>query len=251
MVKIAFGRVMHQRLRPVRHGFTYPLFFLRVPLREWASLPRAGIAADRPGLVSFWQRDFGPRDGTGLETWVRVQLARRGAHEADGEIVLQAFPRVLGYAFNPIAVFHCHDRAGRLRAALCEVRNTFGERHHYLVRHGDGRPIARRDVLVATKALHVSPFCEVTGHYRFRFADRPGRPRLVIDYHDAHGRLIATAIDGHERALTRRALARALSTHPFMTLAVTARIHWQALLLWTKRVPWYRKPVRPPEETTT
>lgn len=250
MVTLALGRVMHLRLRPVRHGFVYPLFFLRVPLDELASLPRAGVALDRFGLVSFMRRDFGPCDGSELEPWVRSILARRGAREADGRIVLQAFPRVLGYVFNPIAVFYCHDRAGRLRAALCEVRNTFGERHHYLVRHADGRAIAPGDVLAANKALHVSPFCEVVGRYRFRFADRPGVARLVIDYHDAEGRLIATALQGREEPLTRRALARAVLAFPFLTLAVTARIHWQALLLWTKRVPWFRKPPPPLEETT-
>lgn len=251
MVTLAIGRVMHLRLRPARHGFVYPLFFLRVPLDELAALPRSGVALDRFGIASLMRRDFGPGDGSELEPWVRAVLARRGAHEADGRIVLQAFPRLFGYVFNPIAVFYCHDRAGRLRAALCEVRNTFGERHHYLVRHADGRPIVASDALTAAKALHVSPFCEVAGHYRFRFADRPGRARLAIDYHDAEGRLIATALDGRERVLTRGSLARAVLAFPFMTLAVMARIHWQALRLWAKRVPWHRKPPPPLEEIST
>ena len=250
MVKIVTGQVMHFRLRPVRHGFTYPVFYLRVPLDELATLPRLGVALDRFGLVSLVRRDFGPRDGSDLEAWVRAVLQSRGVQEADGTIVLQAFPRILDYAFNPIAVFLAHDRAGRLRAALCEVRNTFGERHHYVVRHADGRPIDPRDVLVATKAFHVSPFCEVAGHYRFRFGDRLGFSRLAIDYHDDRGPLIATALHGREAPLTKRAMARALSTYPFMTLAVTARIHWQALRLWMKRVPWHRKPA-PPEESLT
>ena len=248
---IAFGHVVHHRLRPVRHRFAYPLFFLRIPLAELESLPRCGVALDRKGLVSFMRRDFGPADGGDLEPWVRSLLARHRVAEADGAIVLQAFPRVLGYLFNPIAVFYCHDRAGRLRAALCEVRNTFGERHHYLVRHAEGRPIAPDDVLVADKALHVSPFCEVAGHYRFRFGDRPGHARLAIDYHDGEGRLIATAIHGREAPLSRRVMARALATYPFMTFAVTWRIHWQALRLWAKRVPWYRKPPPPFKETST
>jgi len=222
-----------------------------VPLAELETLPRAGVALDRWGLVSFERRDFGPGDGSDLEAWVRALLERRGASEADGAIVLQAFPRVLGYLFNPIAVFYCHDQVGALRAALCEVRNTFGERHHYLVRHADGRPIAADEVLVAAKALHVSPFCEVAGHYRFRFADRLGRPRLAIDYHDAGGRLLATAIHGREVPLTRRVMARALIAYPFITFAVTWRIHWQALRLWAKRVPWYRKPPPPLEEPST
>lgn len=250
MVTIAFGRVVHRRLRPLRHGFAYPVFFLRIPLHEMARLPGRGVALDRFGLFSFMRRDFGPRDGGDLEAWARALLRRHGVSGADGDIVLQAFPRMLGYAFNPIAVWYCHDREGALRAAICEVRNTFGERHNYLVREAGGGPIAADRWLAADKVFHVSPFCEVEGHYRFRFADRPGLARLVIDYHDATGPLLATAIAGREEPLTRRALLRAFFAYPLMTFAVIARIHGQAFLLWAKRVPFHRKPAPPLEETT-
>jgi hypothetical protein len=33
---------------------------------------------------------------------------------------------------------------------------------------------------------------------------------------------------------------------PLMTLFVVVRIHWQALRLWLKRVPFVRKPDPPP-----
>ena len=45
------------------------------------------------------------------------------------------FPRVLGYVFNPVSFWWCHDRAGALRAVIAEVRNTFGEHHNYLIAH--------------------------------------------------------------------------------------------------------------------
>jgi DUF1365 family protein len=35
-----------------------------------------------------------------------------------------------------------------------------------------------------------------------------------------------------------------------MTLGVLARIHWHALLLWRKRVPFFGKP-RPPQQFVT
>jgi uncharacterized protein len=234
----------------VRHAFTYRVFFLRVPLSEMAGAGRGIFSVDRWNLLSLMSRDHGARDGGALEPWVRARLSQAGVTGADGEIVLQAFPRVLGYVFNPISIFYCHDRAGSLRAALCEVSNTFGERHNYVVAHDDGRAIGPHEWLGADKVFHVSPFCEVEGFYRFRFAGDAGSQSAQIDYHDREGRLLATAIDGRAEPLGARSLARALFAYPLMTAGIVARIHWQALRLWLKRVPWFSKPEPPTEETT-
>ena len=197
-----------------------------------AQAGRGIFSVDRPNLLSLMARDHGPRDGTPLEPWVRARLAEAGVRHADGEIVLQAFPRVLGYVFNPISIFHCHDREGGLRAVLCEVSNTFGERHDYLLAHPDGRAIGPRDWIRAAKVFHVSPFCEVKGHYRFRFAGDERHQFARIDYHDGDGKLLVTAIDGEARPVDAASLARAFFGYPLMTAGVIARIHWQALRLW-------------------
>ena len=247
--RIAFGHVIHRRLRPVAHAFAYPVFFLRVPLSQLDRMSWRWLSVDRWNLFSLMRRDFGPRDGSDLEAWARA-LLRANDVVADGEIVLQAFPRMLGYVFNPIVTWHCHDRAGLLRAVICEVSNTFGEHHNYLVAHADGRAIEAGDWLIARKALHVSPFCEVVGHYRFRFAGGDEAPRLRIDYHDDEGRLLVTALRGKAEALRDARLLGAFFAYPWMTLAVTVRIHWQAARLWARNVPWFRKPDPPLKETS-
>jgi DUF1365 family protein len=248
--RLLFGRVAHFRKRPAHHGFVYPVFALRVPLSQIDALAGPLFGVDRFNLFSFQRRDFGPRDGTSLEAWARRILADGRVAEADGEIVLQALPRMLGYAFNPIGIWYCHDREGQLRAVICEVSNTFGEHHNYLVAHGDRRPIAPGDWLTAAKAFHVSPFCEVEGHYRFRFTERGEHHTARIDYHDRDGPLLVTSISGDEREITTGCLARTFLAYPFMTLFVIGRIHWHALRLWAKRVPWFRKPEPPLQETT-
>ena len=246
---IAFGRVMHERVRPVRHRFAYRVFFLRLPLARLDACATRWFSIDRFNLFSLHRADFGPGDFADLEAWVRGALLRHGIEGADGEIVLQAFPRVLGYAFNPIVLYQCHDRGGALRAVLCEVNNTFGERHHYLVAPCAGS--IQPDVeLRADKQLHVSPFCRVEGHYRFRFGGTAPRTWSRIDYHDDAGPLITTAMHGREQPLDDARLLRAFFAYPLMTLAVIARIHLQALRLWLRRVPWFSKPAPPMKEIT-
>jgi uncharacterized protein len=247
------GQIVHHRLRPRAHRFTQRVFYLRVPLSKLREISTRWLSRDRFNLLSFVARDYGPRDGSDLATWARAQLTAYGLPAYDGEIVLQTFPRVLGYVFNPISLWFVYDHERLLRAVICEVTNTFGEHHNYLVAHPDAQPIHARDCLIARKMLHVSPFCEVIGHYRFRFAEHAGEWITRIDYHDgpeASDRLLVTSISGAAQPLTSRTTLLAFLRHPFFTWGVVANIHWQALRLWLKRVPWFSKPPPPSIETS-
>ena len=139
---IGFGQVRHRRLRPVAHALALRAFFLRLPLRRLARAPWPWrrLAHNAAGWFSLHDRDHG--DGRPLLAWIEQLLARAGVHDADGEIWLHCFPRVLGYVFNPVSFWFCERRDGSLRAVVCEVNNTFGERHCYVLAHDDGRAIA-------------------------------------------------------------------------------------------------------------
>jgi DUF1365 family protein len=244
------GNVMHRRLRPARNQFLYSAFSLALPLSRLAELPGVGIGWNKRALVSFFDRDHGARDGSALEPWIRALLASEGVL-ADGEIVLHAFPRMFGYVFNPVSFWVCHDRDGGVRAVLCEVCNTFGEQHNYLLAHPDGRRLVSGETLRARKVFHVSPFCEVTGAYRFRFHFAADRWLARIDYDDDSGApLLETSISGTATPLTRPVVRRVLWRYRWFTLGVVFRIHWQAIRLWVKRVPHFAKPHPPLQRTT-
>ncbi len=264
---LLFGRVMHRRLRPVAHRFVYPVYFCALPLadaagRDCGSGPAALGGArswlfshNRFNLFSFHDADHGARDGSPLLPWLRARLAGAGI-AADGAVWLQCFPRVLGFVFNPVSFWFCHDRDGALRAILAEVNNTFGERHNYLLARADGQALGEDEWLECRKVFHVSPFMAIAGQYRFRFRAGPGAHgdvawrQSVVNLADAGGELLQTALYGRAEPLTGRALLRAFLRYPWLTLGVVLRIHWQALLLWRKHVPFFRKPEPPLEETT-
>lgn len=246
------GAIMHRRTRPASNAFVYRAFCLRVPLSALETLPRAGIARNRSACLALHDRDHGARDGSPLEPWIRGLLGEEGV-PADGEIVLYTIPRILGYVFNPVSFWVCHDAAGAVRAVLAEVSNTFGEHHNYLLAHDSGAPIRSGETLDARKVFYVSPFCQVTGRYRFRFRFESSRWLARIDYFDSMDRsepLLATSISGTPRPLTRGLGTRLLWRYRWFTAGVIARIHWQALRLWLKRVPLVAKPV-PPDTLTS
>jgi uncharacterized protein len=244
--QIGFGQVRHTRLRPARHAFAYPTYFLLLPMRSLHCHGSGALAHNRRAALSFFDRDHGDGRENALD-WLDELLRREGIDDATGEAWLHCYPRVLGYTFKPVSFWYCHAIDGTLRAIVVEVNNTFGERHCYLL----DRPQFGAE-LRATKAFHVSPFCNVEGGYRFRFLFNADRSRTVarIDYDDAQGALLETSVNGTLETVTTQSLRRALWRHPAMTFGVIARIHWQALKLFFKRVRFFSKPKSPDKFVT-
>ena len=246
------GEVRHARMRPQAHAFAYPTFFMWLPMRRLNQSKDWGLPVNRWGWVSFHDADHGdgrgPDEGGAL-AWLQDLLHQHEIHDATGEIWLHCYPRVLGYAFKPVSFWHCHSLDGSLRAIVVEVNNTFGERHCYVL----DRPRLGQ-TLMADKHFHVSPFCEVKGHYRFRFmrshARDPERMVVRIEHGDEQGLLLLTSVSGNLHDMTPSSLRRMLWRFPLLSLGVIARIHWQAFLLWLKRVPFFSKPPAPRETTT-
>ncbi|MFN3496230.1 MAG: DUF1365 domain-containing protein [Hydrogenophaga sp.] len=247
--QIGFGQVRHTRHRPRRNAFAYPTYFLMLPMRSLLANGPGVLARNRRAALSFHDTDHGDGRSDSLQ-WLEALLDQHGILDAQGEIWLHTYPRVLGYSFKPVSFWYCHRSDGSLRAVLAEVNNTFGERHCYLLDNPRyGEPCE------AAKVFHVSPFCPVRGRYRFVFmrTESPlARTVARIDYFDAPGAdaLLNTSVSGHLEPLTNGSMRRALWSHPAMTFGVIARIHWQALRLWLQRAPFFRLPPAPGDFVT-
>ncbi|PZP56291.1 MAG: DUF1365 domain-containing protein [Micavibrio aeruginosavorus] len=245
--QVLFSKVMHKRFFPKINAFTYGLYYLAIPIENIDSLP---LPVDRPGLLSFYRKDHGHRDGGNLKDWISSILQSNNIL-LDGDIVLMTMPRVLGYVFNPVSFWLCFNKNKDLRAVLCEVNNTFGETHSYLCRHIDGRPIGPEDWLAGDKLFHVSPFLEREGYYKFRFHTATHAFGSWINYFDKDNNLqLATALTGKLQPMTHRALARAFWLYPLVTLKAIFLIHWQAIILLAKGIRYVPKPLQNKEKIT-
>ena len=244
---IYIGTLAHARSRPTRHEFRYPAVVFYLDVDELDSLARTIrlFGVNRPNLVSFHDADHW--DGKPGATRPKIErFARANGIDLDrGKVFLLTQCRVLGYVFNPVSFYYCHDSGGSLRAIVAEVNNTFGERYCYWL---DERT---RDAAVdaagverhrAAKRMHVSPFVSMDAVYAFRFG--PVGERLSVHISETeHGEHFFDAhLSGRRRALDDRGLALLLLRHPFSTFRVTAAIHWQAFRLWRKGVPFHRQP---------
>jgi DUF1365 family protein len=89
------------------------------------------------------------------------------------------------------------------------------------------------------------------GRLSLPFLSRQAGPLARIDYDDAEGELLLTAISGKARAWSHPALLGAFLRMPFLTAGVMLRIHWQALKLWLKGVPFFGKTVPQPLQEST
>lgn len=235
-------RVVHERLLPFRHKFTYRVFSLLLDIDRLTALAAGSrlFRYNRFGLVSFHDRDHGPRDGTALRPWIEAALARQNLSDAAAHIRVLCFPRLFGYVFNPLSVFFCYDAAQRLRAVLYEVKNTFGDQHGYLIEvplRNSSEPVLQQSV---AKRFHVSPFLPLSGDYHFRLLPPGEKIGILIRQTAPDGavQLLATQT-GRREDLTDHSLLKAFIRHPLMTVKVMAGIHWEALQLWRKGAAFF------------
>jgi DUF1365 family protein len=241
------GKVMHARMKPKPHRFTYDVFTLLIDLDrlEEADAQSRLFSVNRFNLVGFRESDHGAREARGLAGHARGLALAAGVDLAGGRILLNAYPRLLGFVFNPLSVYYCYDASGRLALLIYEVRNTFGEMHSYVA------PVKAEELSEAglrqsrDKLFYVSPFIEMAQRYHFRIRP-PGETLTVrILETDREGPLLCATFSGTRRSLTTFNIAKTSLALPFMTLKVVAGIHWEALKLWLKGIRLVERPSPP------
>lgn len=244
-----FGNVMHARLKPVGHRFNYRVMSLLIDLDRLDDAGRLTrlFAVNRAALYSFHEKDHGNRDGSSLRGYAQRMAATHGIDLTGGRVDLLCYPRLLGYTFNPLAIYFCHDAGGRLALIIYEVRNTFGDLHAYALPIAPGEQTAAGIRQVQDKLFYVSPFVEMAMRYHFRVTPPEGEVKLRILETDPEGPLLAATFHGRRRALASAALVRSFLGLPLMTFKIMAAIHWEALRLWLKGA---RLVPRPPARAT-
>jgi DUF1365 family protein len=245
------AEVFHKRYFPKVHALKYKVFNIAMSLGDLAKLKEtSAISRNKFNLYSFYDKDHGPRDGSSLEEWGRALLKKWKIRGADGDIVLMAMPRVLGYGFNPVSFWFFQNSQKELIAVLAEVNNTFGEHHSYMLFKDNMQPITKHDILGADKLFHVSPFNHVEGEYLFCFDYTQKRIGVWIDYFVDKKLKLATSIVGKRHHVNKFSFLKLFFRYPLLTFKVIFFIHLHALKIILKGIKHLKKP-NPPEEEIT
>jgi len=244
--------VMHHRLAPREHRFSHHIFMLALDLDEIDEVARRvrGFSHNRRHVYEFRDRDHLTRPETTtaslkdhLLDWIVDQGHPLPGPPSDLRVTLVTLPRVFGYVFNPVSFYFVHEAAtGHPLCAVAEVRNTFGEMKPYLV---ETRHDADSFRLRAPKHFYVSPFSRLDLSFDFRLRPPGETLEMHVNEYDGERPVLLSALTGRRRPLTTATLWGATLRCPLVTLKVIILIHWHALLLWLKRVPWHAKADEP------
>ncbi len=224
------GAVGHRRLKPKKHRLKYAVFsfLLDIDKLDETATRLKWFSRGKFNLFSFCDRDHGAGKPADISKYIRGVLSDAGYGDI-GQILLLCYPRMLGYAFNPLSVYYCHDLRGRLAVMIYEVRNTFGGRHSYLIPVEHARIDQQAD-----KVFHVSPFNDMELRYRFHLSAPGDAIRMFIQTSDADGPVLNASFAGRRSELTDAKLLSLFCRYPLMTVKVVLGIHWEALKLLAK-----------------
>ena len=237
--------VMHRRRFPQNYRFDYKVFSFLIDIDKVA----AGgfnplVSFNRFNLFSLYTKDHGARDGTSWRAWINTLLDKNNLSKAKHTIKLLCFPRILGYGFNPISLWYCYGEDGQMYAIVCEVRNTFGEHHHYLL-HNENQPYTGKVKARKHKYFHVSPFISMDAEYRFVLAAPTDELSIVINEYQQQALMLTATQRGKQLPFTTSSLLGQFFRLPLMTFKIMLMIHWQALKIGFRGGMYHKKPPAP------
>ena len=236
------GKVIHRRFKPKEHYFKYNVFSLLIDIDELEIIANKIkiFSYNKFNIISFFDKDHGPRDGTSVKEWVIKNLKDIGIENHKIQIKLLCYPRIFGYVFNPLSVFFVYDENSRLISILYEVKNTFGEQHTYVFKTDDEKVIIND----CTKKFHVSPFIEMNCKYFFRILNPDEKLSVIIDQYDHEGKILFASQDGKKAELNSSQLLKSYLKHPLMTIKIISAIHFEAFKLWMKGIKIIKKKIK-------
>jgi DUF1365 family protein len=237
-------KIFHKRHTPEIYEFSHNMLYVLLNLNFLSSSKKnMFFSINKLNLFSVFWKDYGFKKFTDPRLYVESIFDEHDIdHSNADDIKLLTIPKALGWGFNPVSFWLCFDKNKSLKVVLAEVNNTFNERHGYLCFEKDMSPIKYTNIIRHPKVFHVSPFCKVKGQYNFRFDINEKNLKIDINYVDENKKLISTAITGNIVPLSNRNLLPHIFILPFLAFKVIFFIHFHALRLWIKKIPFVKKP---------
>lgn len=240
--KIVRGHVFHKRLIPKVHQFKYPhlTFLLDIDELDKLSSSLKLFSHNGFGFYDFRDQDHLESGSLGIRQKVRELLVLEGINTQAASIKILASPRVLGYVFNPLSVYYCFDSSKTPFAVILEICNTFMERKAYVI---DLKEMPTHGTIHHTvvKNFYISPYCKVDDQLVFELEIPEKKVSVRATTIRGEDVVIYSTLTGSLGELSDWHLIKCIFSYPLSTVYVIGRIHYHALLLFLKRVPFFSK----------
>lgn len=239
--------VMHNRLAPKPHRFHYNVFMFYIDLDEIEMLRKKLFlfSHNRFNFFSFKDKEHlqlpldKPDTTKSTKQHIIEYLRQNGVIFSGGKIMLLTNLNVLGYNFNPVSFYFCFDEKNEPLCCIAEISNTFREMKPFFL----GKEHLRDHTfhLNTTKYFYVSPFIDHDTNFDFNLTIPGEKLNIKIDDYKDEKRFFISTLTGTKKPLNNRNLIWYSIRFPFITLKVIGLIHWNAMLLWMKKIHYHKK----------
>jgi DUF1365 family protein len=244
------ARIMHHRMEPKKHRFHYNVYMFYICLEELDEMSGRFrlMSRNRFNLFNFKDSEHlqlpreQPDKSKKIREHILTYLQENGVKQIPARIMLLTNLNTLGYNFNPVSFYFCYDESGTAFCAIAEISNTFGEMKPYLLKNQevDGSGFH----LNTTKYFYVSPFFDHDTSFDFNLSLPGEKLNIRVDDLKEERKIFISTLTGTRKVLSDANMLRYFFSIPFITLQVITLIHWNAALLWLKKIPYRKKAER-------
>jgi DUF1365 family protein len=237
---------MHNRLGPKPHRFHYGVFMFWLDLDEIDDVAKKFLLISRNKFNFFNFRDVdhlqlpadNPDRSKNVKQHLLDYLRSQNINLVNPKIFLLTNLRTLGHQFNPVSFYFVYENNEPI-CCVSEVSNTFGEMKLFLL----GKETLKDNLFTyqTKKYFYVSPFIDHDVDFAFQLHLPSDKLNLRIDDYSKDERFFIATLTGKKKALTQVRLFWYSLRFPFITLKVISLIHWNAMLLWLKKIPYRKK----------
>ena len=239
--------VMHNRLEPKPNRFNYNVFMFYLDLDEidYLSKKLFFLSRNRFNIFNFRDKDHlqlpkeNPDKTKNTKQHILAYLKENGIEKENLKIMLLTNLCTFGYQFNPVSFYFCFDAENVPICAISEVGNTFLEQKPYFI--GTENLLKNKFHLNTEKNFYVSPFIDLDTHFDFNLQVPDEKLNIRIDDFKNQQRIFISTLTGKKKALNNRNLIWYSIRFPLITVQIIFLIHFQAIILWFKKINFHRK----------
>ena len=243
MDKLFKGIISHKRIGRIEHTFNNTIISILLDLKNNNSNLPMFFSTNKLNLLSWLASDHGLRvknsDRNDLYEFIINLISKSGSKRKEiSDIKLLTFPKTLGYGFNPLSVYFCYNSSNILTYSVFEVRNTFGDIHHYILNETNKSEVKQK----VLKKLFVSPFYKNRGHYNLYANYLKNNINTSVEYIMNHNTVFSAYMKAEEINFNNLNILKSIFYLAIYPGKIWLNIHFQALIIWLKKIKLQKIP---------